>query len=94
MYNPLILCGSVKTSFLRTVLLVKLRTIDSVLWIRYMLKKSSTFLFLFSNKMLVIKAGIYTMFVRIANREDPGQTASSSKSFSKQIMFRILGHLP
>ena len=27
--------------------------------------------------MWVIKAGIYKMLVRIANREDPNQTASS-----------------
>ena len=35
------------------------------------------FLFLFSNEMLVIKAEIYEMLVRIANTEDPDQTASS-----------------
>ena len=29
-----------------------------------------TFLFLFSNKMLVLRAGIHKMLVRIANRED------------------------
>ena len=41
--------------------------------------KCSKFLniFLFSNKMLVIKTGIHRMLVRIANREDPDQTASS-----------------
>ena len=32
--------------------------------------------FLFSNKMLVFKAEIHKMLVRIANREDPDQTAS------------------
>ena len=37
-------------------------------------KISNTFLLLFSNRMLVIKAGINEMFVRIANREDPDQT--------------------
>ena len=37
----------------------------------------NTFLFLFSNKMLVFRAGIHQMLVRIANREDPDQTASS-----------------
>ena len=37
----------------------------------------NTFLILFSNKMLVIRAGIHRMFVRIVNREDPDQTASS-----------------
>ena len=36
----------------------------------------NSFLFLFSNKMLVIRGGIHKM-VRIANREDPDQTTSS-----------------
>ena len=40
-------------------------------------KISNTFLFLFSNKMLVSWAGIHKMLVRIANREDHDQTASS-----------------
>ena len=34
------------------------------------------FLFLYSDKMLVFRAGIHKMEVRIANREDPDQTAS------------------
>ena len=37
----------------------------------------NAFLFLFSNKMLVFRAGIHKMLVRIANREDPDLTASS-----------------
>ena len=37
-------------------------------------KISSTLLFLFLNKMLVIRAGIHKMLVRTANREDPDQT--------------------
>ena len=40
------------------------------------LKKSNTFLFFLSNKMLVIRARIHKMLARIANREDPDQTAS------------------
>ena len=40
-------------------------------------KISNTFLFLFSNKMLVFRAGIHKSLVRVANREDPDQTASS-----------------
>ena len=36
-----------------------------------------TFLFLFSNKRLVFRAGIYKILVRIANRKDPDQTASA-----------------
>ena len=41
------------------------------------LKISNTFIFLFSIKMLVIRAGTQKMLVRIANREYPDQTASS-----------------
>ena len=40
-------------------------------------KISNTFLFLFSNKMLVFRAGIHNLLVRVANREDPDQNASS-----------------
>ena len=39
----------------------------------------NTFLFLFSNKMLVFRAGIWKILARIANREDPDQL-----SFLKQ----------
>ena len=39
-------------------------------------KVSNTFHFLYTNKMLVIRTGIHKMPVRIANREDPDQTAS------------------
>ena len=39
--------------------------------------KFQTLLFLFSNKMLVIRAGTHKFLVRIANREHPDQTASS-----------------
>ena len=39
-------------------------------------KISNTFLFLFSTKMLVFRAGIHKMLARIANRKDPDQTAS------------------
>ena len=39
-------------------------------------KISITFLFIFSNKMWFIKIVIHKMLVRIANREDPDQTAS------------------
>ena len=40
-------------------------------------KISKTFLFLFSNKMLVFGTGIHKFLVRVANWEDPDQTASS-----------------
>ena len=42
-------------------------------------KSSNTFLFLFANKMLVIRAEIHKMLIRIANRTDPYQTASSDQ---------------
>ena len=38
--------------------------------------KFRTHFFLFSNKIWVIKTGIHKMLVRMANREDPDQTAS------------------
>ena len=34
-------------------------------------------IFFFSNEMLLIRSGMHKMFVRIENREDPDQTASS-----------------
>ena len=39
-------------------------------------KISKTFLFLFSNKMLVFRARIHKMCARTANSADPDQTAS------------------
>ena len=47
----------------------------------YMYSKCSkilnTFLFLFSNKMLVFRTENHKMLVRITNKPDPDQTASS-----------------
>ena len=40
------------------------------------LKFECLFLFLFSNKIFLIRAGIQKMLVRIAKREDPDKTAS------------------
>ena len=40
-------------------------------------KISNTFLFLFASEMYVIRAGIHKMLIRIANRENANQTASS-----------------
>ena len=40
-------------------------------------KVSNTFILLLSTKMFVVKAGIHKMLLRIANWEDPDQTASS-----------------
>ena len=37
----------------------------------------NTFLFLFLKEMLIIITGIHKMHARIANKEDPNQTASS-----------------
>ena len=39
-------------------------------------KISNTFLFLYSNKIILIRAGIHKLLVRIENREDPDQTFS------------------
>ena len=36
----------------------------------------NAFFFLFFNKIMIIRAGIHKMNARIANREDPDQTAS------------------
>ena len=43
------------------------------------------FVFLFFNKILVIRTGIHKMHVRIANREDPDQTASSEADLSGSV---------
>ena len=41
--------------------------------------------------MLVIRAGIHKMLVRIVNREDPDQTAFLCLClFGRQLVFRIL----
>ena len=50
-------------------------------------KFSKNSLFLFLNKMLVIRAGIRKMLVRIAYREDPDQTASSEAGWSGSWLF-------
>ena len=67
-------------------------------------KFSETFLSLFSNKMLAIRAVIHKMLARIANRDDPDQTASKkqfhlglpclSRPFGQATMvFKILEYL-
>ena len=43
----------------------------------FIISKLNAFLFLFSKKTLIIRAGAHKMLVRIANREDSDQTASS-----------------
>ena len=48
-----------------------------------------TFLFLFSKKMLAHRGGIYKMLVRIANSEDPDQTASSGAVWSRSALFAL-----
>ena len=50
-------------------------------------KISSTFLLLFSNKIMIFRAGIHKMDVRIANSEDPDQTASSEAVRSGSALF-------
>ena len=46
-----------------------------------------TLLFLFSNKILVIRAGIHKKLDRIANREDQDQTASEEAVLSGSALF-------
>ena len=50
-------------------------------------KISNTFLFLFSSKMLVFEAGSHKMHIRIANREDPDQNASSEAARYGSLLF-------
>ena len=50
-------------------------------------KIPNTFLFLFWDKVLVFMAEIHKMLVRIANREDPDQTASSEEVWSGSALF-------
>ena len=50
-------------------------------------KISNTFLFLLLNKMLVMRAGIHKMLVRITNMEDPDQTASEEAVWSGSVLF-------
>ena len=59
----------------------------------------NTFLFLFSNEILVFRTGIHKMLVRIENREDPDQTLKKqsdlglpclSSLFSRQLVFKIV----
>ena len=51
------------------------------------LKIWNTFFFLFLNKMLVIRAEIHKLLVRIANREDPDETAFSEAVWSGSALF-------
>ena len=50
-------------------------------------KVPNTFPFQFSNKLMVIVAGIYKMLVTTANREDPDQTASSEAVWFGSALF-------
>ena len=54
----------------------ELSSVMSSFYLKYS-KISNTFHFLFSKKMWIIKAGIHKILVRIVNREDSDQTASS-----------------
>ena len=51
-------------------------------------KLLNTFLFLFSNIMLFFKAESQKMLVKIANRKDPDQTASSEAVCYVSALFR------
>ena len=50
-------------------------------------------IFLFSNKMLGLMAGIHKMLVRIANREDLCVCAVCLWLFDRHLVFKILEHL-
>ena len=52
---------------------------------------SNFIVFLFPSKMLVTRAGIHKMLVKIANREDPDQTTSSEAVRSGSALFVCLG---
>ena len=52
-------------------------------------KSLNTFLYLLSNKMLVIRAGIHQMLVRIANRV----WAVCLNSYGRQLVLEISEHL-
>ena len=52
--------------------------------------KSEYSLFLFSIKMFVIRAGVNKMLVRVANREDSAQIASSEAVWSVSALFVLL----
>ena len=47
----------------------------------------NSLLFLFSNKMLLIRAGIHRMPVRIGNRENPDHSASSEAVWCRSALF-------
>ena len=65
-----------------------------------MFKIWKTLELLFSTKMLIIRAGIHKMIVRIlSNRENPNQQSdlglhSLSMPFDRKQVFKILEHLP
>ena len=58
-------------------------------WVQIMVNilKFKTQISLFSNRMMVIKAGIRKILLRLANREDPDQTASSEGVWSGTALF-------
>ena len=45
---------------------------------------------MFSNQILVIRVGINKMLVRMANREDPDQTASSEAVWSGSMLLTVV----
>ena len=45
------------------------------------------FFYLFSNKILLIRAGNRKMFLKIANREDPDLTTSPEAIWSESALF-------
>ena len=54
--------------------------------------KFQTLLFLFSNKMWVIRAGIHKIPVRVANREGPNQTGPASALIARSGRGQSVSH--
>ena len=48
-------------------------------------KNHTLYLFLILNKMLIIRAGINIMLVRITNKKDPDQTAKGMRCLSMPV---------
>ena len=66
-----------KACFFQGLVHINRVQVINVLWYGKCFKILNTFVFLISNKMLVFRAEAHKMLVRIANRRDPDQTASS-----------------
>ena len=57
-------------------------------------KISNTFRFLFSNNMVVIRAGTHNMLVRKANGKDPDQLLQKQSDLGMSCLLRLLRQAP